>query len=261
MNLPLSAPAKEKTQSTYTRKIGSCMTYRSDIVWIDITDKSQDILTLIKTQKELSYFPVCAGKIDAVIGIVSARDYLQSRLETPPPNLQKILTKPLFIPESQTVKHTLELLNEHKTNTACVIDEYGGIEGFITKNGLLNSVFNETVRTSEYVKQQQLTQTDGSIVINAQMSLDEVQALHLLEDIERSPTEEYYTLAGYLLVRFGAIPHSGDSIDIGLSTCTILTMNGQRIEQVAIHSPGSLFASREMSTPEPQSISSDMLSN
>jgi len=236
MNLPLPAqhPAKEKRLSVYMRKIGSCMTYRSDIVWIDIVDKSQDILTLIKTQKELSYFPVCAGKIDAVIGILSVRDYLQSRLETPPPNLQKILTKPLFIPESQTIKHTLELLNEHKANAACVIDEYGGIEGFITKNGLLNSVFNETVRTSEHTKRQQLTQADGSIVISAQMSLDEVQVLHLLEDIERSPTEEYYTLAGYLLAQFGAIPHPGDSIDIGSYICTVLSMHGQRIDQVAL---------------------------
>lgn len=236
MNIPLPSQhqAKEKSPAAYTRKIGSCMTYRSDIVWIDITDKSQDILTLIKTHKDIEYFPVCASKIDAVIGIAGARDYLQSRLETPPPNLQKILTKPLFIPESQTIKHTLELLNEHKANAACVIDEYGGIEGFITKNGLLNSLFNETVRASEHTKRQQLTQADGSIVISAQMSLDEVQALHLLEDIERSPTEEYYTLAGYLLARFGAIPHPGDSIDIGSSICTILTMNGQRIEQVTI---------------------------
>ena len=210
------------------------MTYRSDIVWIDIVDKSQDILTLIKTQKELSYFPVCAGKIDAVIGILSVRDYLQSRLETPPPNLQKILTKPLFIPESQTIKHTLELLNEHKANAACVIDEYGGIEGFITKNGLLNSLFNETVRASEHTKRQQLTQADGSIVISAQMSLDEVHALGLLDDIERSPAEEYYTLAGYVLAHLDAIPHPGDSIDTGSYICTVLSMNGQRIDQVAI---------------------------
>ena len=66
------------------------------------------------------------------------------------------------------------------------------------------------------------------------MSLDEVQVLHLLEDIERSPTEEYYPLAGYLLARFGAIPHPGDSIDIGSYICTVLSMHGQRIDQVAI---------------------------
>lgn len=210
------------------------MTYRSDIVWIDITDKSQDILTLIKTHKHFDYFPVCAGKIDAVIGIVSARDYLQSRLETPPPNLQKVLTKPLFIPESQTIKHTLELLSEHQTQTACVIDEYGGIEGFITKDGLLESLYNGIIRTASSTRQQAVTQADGSIIVSAQMSLDEIQALGLLNDIERSPTEEYYTLAGYLLAHLDAIPRQGDSIDTGSYICTVLGMHGQRIDQVAI---------------------------
>ena len=236
MNLPLPAqhPEKEKRLSVYTRKIGSCMTYRSDIVWIDITDKSQDILALIKIHKNFDYFPVCAGKIDAVIGILSVRDYLQSRLETPPPNLQKILTKPLFIPESQTVKRTLELLNEHNTHTTCVIDEYGGIEGFVTKNGLLNSLFNRSVQTAGNTERQQHAQADGSLVISAQMSLDEVHALGLLNDIERPPTEEYYTLAGYVLAHLDAIPHPGDSIDTGSYICTVLSMNGQRIDQVAI---------------------------
>ena len=214
------------------------MTYRSDIVWIDITDKSQDILTLIKTHKHFDYFPVCAGKIDAVIGIVSARDYLQSRLETPPPNLQKVLTKPLFIPESQTVKHTLELLSEHQTQTACVIDEYGGIEGFITKDGLLESLYNGIIRTASSTRQQAVTQADGSMIVSAQMSLDEIQALGLLNDIERSPTEEYYTLAGYLLAHLDAIPRQGDSIDTGSYICTVLGMHGQRIDQVAIKKKG-----------------------
>lgn len=232
LSLPAQHPIKEK--SVYARKIGSCMTYRSDIVWIDITDKSQDILMLIKMHRELDYFPVCAGKIDAVIGIVSARDYLQSRLETPPPNLQKVLTKPLFIPESQTIKHTLELLHEHNTHTACVIDEYGGIEGFVTKDGLLENLFNRSVQTASRTGQQSVIQADGSIIVSAQMSLDEIQALGLLDDIERSPTEEYYTLAGYLLAHLDAIPQQGDTIDTGSYSCTVLGMHGQRIDRVAI---------------------------
>ena len=234
MNIPLPPqyPTKEKPAST--RRIGSCMTYRSDIVWINITDKSHDILTVLKAHKTLDYFPVCANKIDAVIGILSARDYLQSRLEAPPPNVQTILTKPLFIPESQTIEHTLTLLNEQNTNAACVIDEYGGIEGLVTKGGLLESLFNGSVQSANATRQAPLTQADGSIVISAQMSLDEVQTLGLLDDIERSPTEEFYTLAGYLLARFGAIPHPGDTIDTGSYICTVLGMHGQRIERVAL---------------------------
>ena len=159
---------------------------------------------------------------------------MQSRLETPPPNLQKVLTKPLFIPESQTIKHTLELLSEHQTQTACVIDEYGGIEGFITKDGLLESLYNGIIRTASSTRQQAVTQADGSMIVSAQMSLDEIQALGLLNDIERSPTEEYYTLAGYLLAHLDAIPRQGDSIDTGSYICTVLGMHGQRIDQVAI---------------------------
>lgn len=210
------------------------MTYRSDIVWIDITDRSKDILAVIKEHREYNYFPVCANKIDTVIGLLSVRDYLQSRLEPSPPNVQKILTQPLFIPESQTVERTLELLTVNATKAACIIDEYGGIQGFITKNGLLNNLYNKSVQPIGKTERSRFKQIDGALVASAQMSLDEVQALGFLDDIERSPTEEYYTLAGHLLAYLDAIPHQGDNIDIGSYICTILSMTGQRIDQVEI---------------------------
>lgn len=210
------------------------MTYRSDIVWIDITAAAESVLTVIKAHPGFEYFPVCAGKIDTVIGILTVRDYLLSRLEQPPPPLQKIVTKPLFIPESQTIGHTLELLKDQNVNTACIIDEYGGIEGFVTKNGLLSVLLSESCAAGVQHKHQLLKQADGGIVVSAQMSLDEVQALRILEDIERMPHEDYYTLAGYLLAHMDAIPQPGDSITVGSSTCTVLTMTGQRIDQVVI---------------------------
>ena len=210
------------------------MTYRSDIIWIDITGNSQDILSLIKAHSGFNYFPVCAGKIDTVIGILYVRDYFQSLLESPCRNLQKMLAKPLFIPESQTIMHTLELLKEHKTHTACNIDEYGGIEGFVTKKFLLTILLDNSIRSAGRTGLHSLKQTEGGFTVSAQMSLDEVQSLRLLEDIERSPNEEYYTLAGYLLARTGVIPHTGDSIDIGSYICTVLSMSGQRIDQLLI---------------------------
>ncbi|MGP1445209.1 MAG: transporter associated domain-containing protein [Treponema sp.] len=239
MKFPLTA--QHTTKQIFLpqhRKIGSCMTYRSDIVWIDITAAAETVLALIKKYSNFCYFPVCAGKIDTVIGILNVRDYLLSRLEQPSPPLQKIVTKPLFIPESQTIGHTLELLKDQKVNTACIIDEYGGIEGFVTKNGLLSVLLNESSSNGGQRKQELLKQADGGVIVSAQMSLDEVQALHLLEEIERTPHEDYYTLAGYLLTRMDAIPRPGDSITIGSSTCTVLSMTGQRIDQVVIRAEG-----------------------
>ena len=98
----------------------------------------------------------------------------------------------------------------------------------------MNSFFNRSVQKTSNTERQTATHADRSIIVNAQMSLDEEQALQLLEDMERSPAEEYYTLAGYLLAHFDAIPQPGDSIDTGSYICTVLSMNGQRIDQVAI---------------------------
>lgn len=210
------------------------MTHRSDIVWIDITDTPQDILTLIKEHSGLHYFPVCAGKIDTLIGILAAKDYLQACLETPVPNVQKLLKKPVFIPETLTVLRALGIVKQHKSNSACIIDEYGGIEGFITKNGLLTLLLEESVNAFSGGGQTLLKQADGAVIVSGQISLDEVQSLHLLEDIERTPNEEYYTLAGYLLTLTDAIPQQGDVIDTGTYLCTVIGMTGQRIDQVSI---------------------------
>ena len=99
---------------------------------------------------------------------------------------------------------------------------------------MLESLYNGIIRTASSTRQQAVTQADGSMIVSAQMSLDEIQALGLLNDIERSPTEEYYTLAGYLLAHLDAIPRQGESIDTGSYICTVLGMHGQRIDQVAI---------------------------
>lgn len=232
--LTAQTQTNERKMFPYKKRIGTCMTHRSDIIWIDITETAQDILALIKSHSEFQYFPVCAGKIDTVIGILNARDYLQASLETPVTNLQKLLQKPVFIPETLTVTRALGILKQHKSNSACIIDEYGGIEGFITKNGLLTLLLEESVNALGGSEQTLLKQADGAVIISGQISLDEVQSLHILEDIERTPNEEYYTLAGYLLTLTDAIPQQGDVIDTGSYLCTVVGMNGQRIEQVSI---------------------------
>lgn len=216
------------------QKIGSCMTYRSDIVWIDSTGTSQDILMVMKSHGDILYFPVCAGSLDAVIGIVSARDYLQKRLDTPSFPLHSVLKKPLFIPESQTVDNALALLTARGEGAACVIDEYGGIEGFVTKHGLLEALYTAGRKSLFEASNLPVRNVDGSLIVNAQTSIDELQALHLLEFIPKDSTGEYYTLAGYILTNLTTIPHEGDIIDIGGYTCTILSMKGQRIDRVLI---------------------------
>lgn len=210
------------------------MTRRADIIWLDITSDTKEIRACIRKYPGIQYFPVCAGRIDTVIGILTVRDYLQACIDDAVPNLQKLLSKPLFIPESLTIVRALSLLKEYTVQAACIIDEYGGIEGFITKNGLVTTLLKEHIDTRKETYAGILKQKNGSIILSAQMSLDELQSLELFEDIERAEDEDYYTLAGYLLTFTDAIPQEGDVIDTGTYLCTVISMNGQRIVKVSV---------------------------
>ncbi len=231
--LKSNTPVKTTTVAAKNRKIGTCMTHRSDIVWINATDSKQQILEKIGTYKQFNYFPVCAENIDTVIGILTVRDYLSACISTPSPSLSTTLTEPFFIPESISIQQALNLLKEYKSNTACVIDEYGGIEGFITKNGLLSILLNENTET-DTAEKIIFQQADGGILVSGQISLDTLQSVHFLKSVERSEKEDYYTLAGYLLTLTDTIPHSGETITTENYLYKITKMNGQRIEQVWI---------------------------
>ena len=210
------------------------MTRRADIVWLNISASKETITAALAQHRQFNYFPVCAGKIDAVIGILDVRDYLHACMQTAVPNLQQLLLKPLFIPETLTIVKTLALLKEHNTRAACVIDEYGGIEGFVTKNGLLSDILHENTNTGSSTGLEHLQQPDGSMLLSGQMTIEEVRALHIFDDIEENRSQDYRTLAGYLLTFTDAIPQENDTLDIGSTRCTIIHMNGQRIEKVAV---------------------------
>ncbi len=226
-------PVQKNTAVAKKQKIGTCMTHRSDIIWIDSTDSHQQILEKITTYNNFNYFPVCREKIDTIIGILTVRDYLQACIDSPTPQLSTILTQPVFIPESISIQKALNLLKEYKSNTACVIDEYGGIEGFITKNGLLSRILNESTE-SENTEKIIFKQSDGGILVSGQISLDKLQSLHFLKSLERNEKEDYYTLAGYLLTLTDTIPQSGEIITTENYLYKITKMNDQRIEQVWI---------------------------
>ncbi len=82
------------------RKIGSCMTRRNDIVWIDAASKQQAILERVREYPCFSYFPVCAQTVDAVLGVLSARDFLLSLQDAQWVGLKALVSKPVFIPET-----------------------------------------------------------------------------------------------------------------------------------------------------------------
>jgi len=215
------------------RRLGSCITHRSEIVWIEAGSDKETILNLFASHPEYSNFPVCSGTVDSVLGVLSLHTFLASLSDTVWPGLKSLVKKPVFFPETVTILKTLSMLEESGCRLAFIIDEYGGIEGIVTRNGLIGELLQEVSGLEESIDNDIFRRDDGSYLVGGQVRMDEILELFKFPDTEAG-SHEYYTLAGYLLSLKGNIPKTGDRIAAGRYMCEIIDMDGHRIDKVLI---------------------------
>ncbi|HKL85971.1 MAG TPA: transporter associated domain-containing protein [Treponemataceae bacterium] len=218
-----------------TRKLGSCMTHRPEIIWIESGMEKESILTLIREYPGFSFFPVCSGTVDSVVGVLSVRDFFDSLLRPQWPGLRSLIRKPLYVSETVTILNALKMLEETKNKVAFTIDEYGGIEGLITRNGLLGELIKEFSGEIDEDDPEIVQRADGSFLIGGHVRMEELE-----EFLDLPPTygdnQDYYTLAGYLLALNDSIPKTGDILNNGPYQFEIVDMDGHRIDKVLISS-------------------------
>ncbi len=215
------------------RRLGSCMTHRSDIVWIESSMKKDEILQIVLSHGEFNQFPVCSLTVDSVLGVLSARQFLVSLLEPVWPGLKPLVKKPVYLPETVTILKTLSMLEETDCALAFIIDEYGGIEGIATRNGIIEELLEEISDEETDEESGIFRREDGSALVDGQVRMEEIREEFDLPDADCG-THEYYTLAGYLLSVNGSIPKTGDRIQTGRYLCEIVDMDGHRIDKVLV---------------------------
>ncbi|HNY22113.1 MAG TPA: transporter associated domain-containing protein [Treponemataceae bacterium] len=236
----MKRPKKEETDEEdigvvipANRKLGSCMTRRQDIVWIDSSLKKNAILEIINGHPEFGQFPICSGTVDSVLGVLPARAFLASLNEASWPGLRAIVKKPVYLPETASIRSALALLAKNDSRLAFIIDEYGGIEGIVSKNGLVNELLSGIAEGEANEESDIFRRDDGSWLIGGQVRLDEIREMIDISD-EAKGKHDYYTLAGYLLAINGSIPRTGDKIDAGKYRFEIVDMDGHRIDKVLV---------------------------
>src|SRR4030095_9649726 len=139
------------------QRVYSLMTPRTDIVYLDINDDMEEIRNKI-AESEFSRFPVRQGSLDTVLGIVRARDLLIQSLRQEEIKLKSALKPVFFIPETMLASRALEIFKEKGTELLLVIDEFGGIQGLLT----INDILEEIVGQIEMEEPQATQRQDGS---------------------------------------------------------------------------------------------------
>ena len=185
--------------------VGEFATHRTelDLLW---TSQTTEEWKQILFETRHTRYPVCAGSVDQVVGILDARDFF--RLQDRP--IQEILdtvVKPaFFVPETLKADVLFQQMKQRRTYYAVVLDEYGGLLGVVTIRDLLEQLVGEIQQEGELPEIQPLE--EGTWRIQGSAPLDDV-ARTLGVDL---PLEEYDTFGGYVFGLYGSVPQDGRNI-------------------------------------------------
>jgi putative hemolysin len=212
------------------RRVGELMTPRSEIVAINIKMPARDVYELIRSSNN-SRFPVYQENLDHILGIVHAKDVL---LQGEKLDMTSALRQPAYVPESQLISTTLRFFQTTHSHMAIVLNEYGGTEGLVTMEDVLEQLVGEIRDEHDAAEQPVVRREDGSLLADGLYPVDELRELL---GVEKLPSEEEYqfnTLAGFVISQLGRLPRVADHIT-ALDKCfEVVDMDGRRVDRVLI---------------------------
>lgn len=213
------------------RRINVLMSPRREILWLDIESPEEQIFAEITTS-HFSRFPVCQKVIDNVIGFVKAKEYLAGKLINPTSTLKDYLKEPLFVPETDTAFHVLELFKSKQTHLALVIDEFGAMQGLVTTNDFLEAITGEAAHFDP-ADAPIVERSDGSWLVDASLPIDEFAEFFAVK-LAGAEKGDFQTLAGLILAQIGHIPAVAETVEFNDLRFEILDLDGRRIDKVLV---------------------------
>ena len=212
-----------------SRTLRSVMTPRTEISWVDC-DRSREEVREQLLDTPHSLFPVCRGELDEIVGVVRAKDLLVVLDEGGDIAEFAASTPPIVVPETMDVIKLLAVLRQAKGRLLIVTNEFGVVQGLVTPLDVLEAIAGEFPDEDE---------TPDIVAENERWLVKGGADLHSLEqaldcDGLVSPTEDYASLAGFLLSHSGQMPTVGDSLELNGLRFEILEISEYRIELVSI---------------------------
>jgi len=213
------------------QRVGSIMTPRMDVVYLDVEDSSDDIRRKILDSAH-SVMPVCQGGIINVLGIVHAKDLLRRSLSGEPLDLLSLLKTPLFIPETATAMKLLQMFKKSRRHVAFVLDEYGDVQGLVTINDVLESIVGDIPSEGAPSESFAVRREDGSWLLDGMLPMEKFRELFPESEPPEEESGAYHTLSGFILMRLGRIPAVAEHFEWRGWRFEVVDMDGNRIDKV-----------------------------
>ncbi|WP_455497154.1 hemolysin family protein [Coprobacter sp.] len=205
-------------------RIRECMIPRTEIVAVDIDRASENDLITLFIETGLSKILVYRGNIDNVLGYIHSSEMFKQADDW------KSYIKPILLaPETMTAQKLMKNLMQQKKSIAVVIDEFGGTSGIVTLEDLVEEIFGDI--EDEHDTPNFIARKTGENIYEFSGRV-EIEKINELFDIGLPESDEYMTIAGYILYHYKTIPKPGETIEIENYKFEILKGNRTKIELV-----------------------------
>ncbi|MCH5331327.1 MAG: HlyC/CorC family transporter [Alistipes sp.] len=203
-------------------RVRDCMVTRVDVEAVDIDDTDIESLTARFVDTMYSRIFVWRGSIDNIIGYVNSKSLFRE-----PASLSEVLMKVDYVAETLPLQNMLEHFMKSRSNVAVVIDEFGGTAGIISLEDVLEQIFGEIEDEHDTPELIEKCVRDGEYVFSCRL---EVRYLNERYGLDIEESEEYDTLAGYIIYHYEGLPSAGESLTVGNLHIRILRTTRSRIE-------------------------------
>jgi len=201
---------------------GDILTPRIDVVGFEINDPIDEILAVI-AETQFSRYPVYERTVDRVVGILYVKHLLKELAANKTVELRELLLEPVFIPKSM---HLHEIMNEfrsHQTHMVVVADEYGGIEGIVTMEDVLEELVGEIWDENDDIVNEWQKITENRYECSGDMNLSD-----LMDELELDEEEldtDCATVGGWTVEMIGSMPVPFDSFDYQNYTIMVMQVD------------------------------------
>ncbi len=215
------------------RVAADLMTPRTRLEWIDISQPPDEVRTQMAKRIRARYL-VCDERIDNVVGVAYAEDILARCFAGESLDLRGSLRQPLYVPASMPAPALLEQFRRTRQHVAVALDEYGGIQGVVMLDDLVEAVLGEMPAADETIAPAIERRDIHTWVMRGSVAIED---LELTLDIAELPDEKrrgVRTLGGLIMTQLGRVPTQGERVEWNGLGFTIAAMDGRRIESVVV---------------------------
>ncbi len=214
-----------------TRPVREIMVPRPQVKAIEMDASFEKILRIVRSA-EFSRFPVFEDRVDNIKGLIHAKDVIPYLIDKKKFNINEILRKAFFVPESATMESVMSQMQATSTHLVFVVDEFGNMEGIVTLEDIIEELVGEIQDEHDGRLEELVVGKENNIyIIKGSAPIKHINRRLPLGLPEKG---EYTTIAGFFLDEFGQIPKENDRLEYKDSQFIVERMNKRQIDQLRI---------------------------